>query len=686
MSYGSTESVGWTGAAPPTLGFTAHRRRRWHDAEALIGAPRAEWPAALRRLRQIGLALIGMQFLAFCIWSAILVHRVALTHDFITYEQAFFLISHGHLNPFSSSLAYPFWQDHGSFLLWPLAFLDWLWPHPVTLLWLQDAAAAGAEAVALIWICELASIKTQRGVDRRIVLACVSLALILMVVNPWITWTISSDFHTEPLAALWLVAAARDLFADRRRAWIWIALALLTGDVGASCCGALGLSAMITGRRWWRTGLAVALAGFGWMVLLGAIHATEGTVPSYFAPLILGHTGRVPVTTSAVTIAKAIVLHPARAITAIWANRLNVWADLSSMGVIGIAWRPVMLPMLLILAEGALTHGPQASLPGFQNFPFLVLGVVGTVAICLNLAERHSSRTRSLLPVLLVVLAINGLGWATTWLSQLQETWLPVSASAAATLRAVSARIGPDDQVLVQQGVSTDFARRRFIHLVFTPPTSVRINNRRVWLIFAPEQGSEPADAASIDAAMSRLALMPHMRLVASANGIWAFTWAPPAGTRDLTIRASNPPSVAAWTVAGEAGAIVDSGSAARWHVTSNGRAGYVVAGDYWREPTGHVSAHVKLAVNGSANVELWDDTAERLLDRRVLSHTNGSTTVDLSGSVRPARITGAYAGWGPWRIRPKQAPSGHVLEIRVWSPGAKTKLIVETISVGRDS
>ena len=251
-TFNSTESAGKARARRPAVPMRAWMRRRWVDAEPIIAAPASGWPPALRRIRRIGLALIGVQFLALCAWSSVLVHRFVLTHDFVTYEQAFYLISHGHLDPFSTSLGHPFWQDHGSFLLWPLAFLDWLWPHPTTLLWLQDAAAAGAEAVAFLWVCELASIRARKIPEHRAVWACVCLALILLVINPWVMWTVSSDFHTEPLATLWLLAAARDLFAGRRRAWIWLALALLTGDVGASCCGARGVSAIIAGRRWWR--------------------------------------------------------------------------------------------------------------------------------------------------------------------------------------------------------------------------------------------------------------------------------------------------------------------------------------------------------------------------------------------------------------------------------------------------
>ncbi len=687
MSYGSTESQGWTDSAPPALGFETHKRRRWHDAEPLIGALRADWPTALRRLQRIGLALIGLQFLAFCIWSAILVHRVALTHDFMTYEQAIYLISHGHLDPFSSSLGYPFWQDHGTFLLWPLAYLDWLWPHPVTLLWLQDAFTAGAEAVAFVWVCEIASMHVRRVEDKRLVWACVSVALIILVINPWIAWTVSADFHIEPLAMVWIVAAARDLFAGRKRMWLWVALAMLSGDVGASCCAALGVSAIIAGRRWWRTGLVLALTGVVWMMALGAVHATKGTQPGFFAPLLLGHTGHVASSTSSVDILKALVRHPDRAVRAVGANILNVLANLSAGGLLGLLWPPTMVPIALILLESALTHGPRFSDPGVQNLPVYVLGAVGTAAVCLKLARgRLHGRRRGLMWMLLVLLAVNAIGWAVVWLPQLSRTWLRVDSQPAASLRQLATRVGPSDQVVVQSGVSTDFSQRPFVHPTFKLPTTFTVRAKHVWLVFAPVQGIEQAAPSDIDGAMTSLASLPHMHLAFAENGIWGFEWTPPDGVRRLRVAVPSPNVIGAWTVAGTAGTPVSKGPAHRWYTTSDGHEGYVVSGDYWREPTGPVAARVKLAVNGSANVELWDDTAERLLERRVVSHTNGPTTVHLSGTVQPSQTTGAYAGWWPWRILPKQAPSGHVLELRVWSPGPRTKLTVDTILIDRGS
>src|ERR1022692_2055268 len=53
----------------------------------------------LRRLRRIGLAILGLQLLGLGAWSALLYHRFALTWDFAVYHQPWYLIAHGNLDP-----------------------------------------------------------------------------------------------------------------------------------------------------------------------------------------------------------------------------------------------------------------------------------------------------------------------------------------------------------------------------------------------------------------------------------------------------------------------------------------------------------------------------------------------------------------------------------------------------------
>lgn len=664
-------------ATPPAT-VAMRLRERWNATEPLVGAPIAEWPPLLRRIRRVGLALLGLQFLGLCVWSSVLVHRDSLTSDFTTYEQALYLIAHGHLDPFSSALGYSFWQDHGSFLLWPAALLQWLWPHPVTLLWLQDAAGVGAELVAFIWVCELASHRVARGGAVGPASACAAVTLLLLLINPWIYWTLSDDFHTEPLATVFLVATARDLYAGRRRVWLWLVLTLLMGDVGASCCLALGVSAIASGRRWLRPGLGVAVAGLAWMVALGGFQATRGTVPSYYAPLLLGHMGHVPATTSALTIAGAIVLHPGRALAALWSNHLNLWANLAAIGLLGLIWSPVTVPLVLILVEGALAHGTRTAVPGFQNLPILILGIVGTLAVCLNMSR--AGARRRLLPAVLVLLTVNALGWAIVWLPRISATWLRVSPAAAATLHQLAGRIGPGDQVYVEQGIAGLFAERQWVRPIFKTPLSVRVHARHIWFVLAPTQGIETVRPVSADRLIAAVGQLPDVRLVVRASGVWAFEWTP-GHVHALTVRTPSAAALPAWTVPGPAGSLV-FGRADSWHLRGGSRPGYTLAEDYWTVPAGRVTATVALAVSGRANVELWDDSSGRLLDRVVPSSSDGRQVVRLQAEVERTPTEGAYAGWGPWRIRPAQPPSGHVIEVRVWSPGTRTAVSVWSVTV----
>jgi hypothetical protein len=103
---------------------------------------------SLRTVRRIGYLVLAVKFLGFCVWSMVLYQHFALTPDFAQYQQAWYLIAHGHLNPYDTVGNFAFWQNHGEFIMWPLALLYWVSPGGVGLLWLQDAGVVGAELVA----------------------------------------------------------------------------------------------------------------------------------------------------------------------------------------------------------------------------------------------------------------------------------------------------------------------------------------------------------------------------------------------------------------------------------------------------------------------------------------------------------------------------------------------------------
>ena len=122
---------------------------------------------SIRRVRVAGLVVLGIQFFGLAVWSQILCSHFAVGTDFTGYGQAWFLMAHGHLDPYVSSWGEKFLSDHASFIMIPLSAFWWVWPHAVTLLWLQCVAIVVGEGVAFVWMCEVAETPRVAGTRRR---------------------------------------------------------------------------------------------------------------------------------------------------------------------------------------------------------------------------------------------------------------------------------------------------------------------------------------------------------------------------------------------------------------------------------------------------------------------------------------------------------------------------------------
>jgi hypothetical protein len=160
-----------------------------------------------------GTAVFGFQLLFLLANSLRIYHRFALTQDFASYYQAWFLIVHGHFSPYDSIFGMPFLKSHFELLLWPLSLIYWLYPHGVTLLWLQDLAMVGAEIVALLWALDAMDRHPDLGLPPRVVASAGMVAL--LVLNPWFYRSAAFDFHLEAFATLFAVLAARNMYGGR---------------------------------------------------------------------------------------------------------------------------------------------------------------------------------------------------------------------------------------------------------------------------------------------------------------------------------------------------------------------------------------------------------------------------------------------------------------------------------------
>jgi hypothetical protein len=630
----------------------AHRRHR-----AAVRARALDHPDALRRVRRGGYLALAVQLAAFMIWSQILWRRFALTIDFAEYENAWFLIAHGHLDPMNSVGAGAFWQNHSEFIMWPLAGLYWVWPHQVTLLWIQDAGVVLAEAAAFSWLCEIAGDRLPAADAVRLSVA----GLLLLLLNPWTWWSVSFDFHTQSLYVPLLVLLARDVMNGRARAWAWIGPLLACGDVADTYLAGIGITTMlIAGGRRLRgailVGVGVAAAG-----LITLIHGNLGSAGALQSYSYLAGSGSESL--SAPSLAKAIAIHPLNALRALWDKRTDIWASIAPSGAIGLGFVWILPVALIILLEDNLDPSLIYARPSFQSLAIYILVPVGTVWLLVRLVRKH--RKTGMAAICLVV--IQAVCWMAVWGSQVSSTWLRVSAPAAAALARVSARIPATATVVSSEGVVGRFAGRQHIGAA-TPASSVRIRGL-TWFVVAPRAGVEVQSVAGALGFIGELAGRLHAQLEMHADDVWAFRLRAPASGLKVSVPATAA-RLPAWASPGIAGRAALTGPVPTWHLTATGARGYVADGLEWLEPTGAYRASVRLSSSGPVNVEVWDNTGNVLLARRAVPAATAARTVSFPVTAVTAYRPARYFGWGPFRADFIPPPPGQRLEVRVWSPG----------------
>ena len=609
------------------------------------------------RVRKIGAAVLAIKFLAFCAWSELLYHRFALTPDFAQYQQAWYLIGHGDLNPYDTVGNFLFWQNHGEFIMWPLAIMSTIGLPGVTLLWAQDAGVVGAELVAFLWLCDLVP-KYRPGRD-----ACwLALAgLVLLAVNPWSWWSVSFDFHAECLAVLFIALLARDLSSGRRRAWLWVPLLIACGDVAGTYIFGLGIGLLFVKAQRIR-GLIVAAAGIFAVLGISAIHGNLGSghgLQAYDYLAAPGHHGALTLTGLMIGLAS----HPAAVLAKMWSKQVDIWANLGSSGLVGVAFLPLLPIIGVILVSNDLFRGYLFSEPLFQSLPIYVLLPAGSAAVLAWLANRW----RRTAVVVTAVIVAQAIGWSLVWSPRTIGQWDRVPAPAASELAAVLARIPEKDAVFASQGIVGRFSERKDVRPM---NGHLPIQQGEDWFVFSPWDGIETQKPAAAMVFAGQLAGPMHAKLVLDHDGIWVFRWHPPATVHRLTVPGGSAP-LPAWTAPGVAGrAVVLAGRPASWHVTSNGRRGYVADRLEWARNPGLFTATVTLTSSGPVNIEVWDNTGDVLLNRDRFPGGGGRQTLTLPVDARTSYYRPLYGGWGPFRAKFGGGPKGERIEVRVWSPG----------------
>lgn len=633
---------------------------------------------SLQSFRQIGFGALGLQLVLLILWSNLQSERFSLTSDFSVYHQAWWLIGHGDLNPFTTLNGFPFWANHGEFIMWPMAILGWLWPHAVTLLWVQDVCIVGAEAVAFSWLCDFAGSTRSRGSGTSTSILLAGSGLILLMANPWLYWTAAFDFHMEIVGIFFIMLMARDLYRDpsRKRIWIWVVLALACGDVSATYMVGIGLSSMLAGSRWRSKGLALVGTGLGWVLLLSFFNANRGSVLPDGYGYLANNIGPInPNDFGVVQILSGIVHNPARSISVLWSRRIDIYAILSSGGLIGIFSVWALIPALIVLLENGLNSYVGFIVPSFQDALLFMLLPVGSIAVLSSL----SKRSPRLIAVAATALAAITFGWGSIWIPRTEVQWLDVTPSAAKVLSTISKLIPARDEVVVSQGVAGPLSGRKWIYAIGAPSRFLA-RTSPTWVIVAPSQGIELIATATSDAIIGELAGPLHAKLIAQDAGIWAFRWMPHKIASYL-LQPSVTTKIDAWTTVGPAGQSILHGPPSSWYAASNGSRGYVISGDYWRIPPAVYTASVSLSTSVAVDVEVWNATAGEMLTRREVMPSRGKLMLELPVDARQSFPSLLYTGANIFRISPTPPPPGNQLEIRIWSPGGG-RVVVRSLSL----
>lgn len=610
-------------------------------------------------------SLFGLQWVILLIWNIIRFHRFVLTWDFSIYYQAAYLVSHGHLNPFSTLLGLPFYQNDAEWIIWPLAAVVWLWESPLTMLIVQSTALVLANVLAFQWISEIVE---KQDYSKRSWLRILGLAVLLL--NPWPYWEISFDFHIEFLITPLVVALAWSLWRGHIRSiLIWAGLTLLGGAVATTYVVGMGLSGLLMqGRRW--AGLMLIFIGGITFILFEHVPGgiKGGSLIGFYGYLAGPHLRHINFT----DIILGAVTHPLRAWGAIRYNGTNLLASIAPSGFVGVLMPAAIGVNLVVLATIGLIPSHVWSTPQlFQQIvmmPLLAVGLVWMLNVAMLYMVRYKwARRRSSSILITGILVINLLLWTGIWTPRIIPHWLLISRNQAHILQKVYEETPPHAEVIASNGVVGRFAGRAIVYNTDDLPGGVvPLKRRTIIFVLTPSAGIEinPIQIQDITALVSRL---PHVDILADTDGIWAFRWTVPIGMRHLQIPTTS--IIPAWTAGGPSGLTVKRSGHLAFE-QSNGRPGYIVDGYYDRVPVGEYQATVTLSNSSPVNLEVWNGTGNVLLARRTVPDHKGIITV-LFPVANPTNYAhhSVFTGRPLFHVTPNE-PSHDNLNLRVWSDG----------------
>ncbi len=597
---------------------------------------------ATRNIFIVGCVLLAIQLTILLIWSYTLYSHFSLTQDFASYQQGWWLIAHGVMDPYSSIQHFFYWQNDAQFIMWPLALLYILWQHAITLLFIQDAATVLSGVVILVWLMEVIERRIEQKSIAPLYRILALFGLLLVLLDPWIYLANSFDYHLEAVSTLLALLTAHSLWKRSKGMYIWMAITIISSGLGATYIVAIGIIALVYNRRSTGiaryTGIIFVFLAAAWLAAMSALGGTEGAALGGYSYLVSGiysqnslHIQNVHI----LQVLAGIVVHPLRAASMLWSHRVDILANIGPAGYIGIA-SPWALVGVLVLVESGLQSYLTFVVPGFQNPAVYLFTALGTIFVLLKLVAwmariQKKLSTTATLSIVALLLA-NSIGWAVTWLPSAPRSFLAVSPSAASVLTNARNRIPPDAEVISSLGVVGRFSERRWVYSMLYDGGKFPVRTSPVYFVIATSQGIELQSSANARASVGYLATQLHADLILHGHGIWVFRWQPPNGITEVSFP-SITPAVPAWTVPGKQSKVIMAGPASSWKTSMNDRTGYLVDHAYWYQMRGSYTAIATVKTNIPLTMTVTDTTRGVVLASHTFMPTGGSGMP--SGNIR---------------------------------------------------
>jgi hypothetical protein len=493
------------------------------------------------RVILIATVFFVLQFIGLMVYSWIQYHRFNLGVDFASVNQAATEIGKGNLNPYSTILGSSFLQNHFGLILWPIALLLVIVRTPFLFLIIQNACLVATGMITFKWASAFVA---SRKIPKGFAYGILAIAGVLLLINPLVSYSAALDFHFEAIATFFAVFAAYDAWGGRtRRAWVWVALCLLCGDLGGLYIAGVGISALLAGRATRRTGLLYLLAGVLWVGLITALHANQGDLLDSYA--YLAGRSKLPAGVAGVAVVLGgLVEHPARAFDALRSKDRLIWRYFPPGGVIGIItpWG-IGVPAIVLLSS-ALQSNTLFIGEAFQQFPVMPFVLIGTVALLSALVATNAHLFTSLrrwtrwwsdhrvgrrvaAGVLMIVILLGGVRFAHEYLVpsftyNASGDILP--SSEASALGIALARTPPDAEVIASLDISGRFSARRWAYTYDNTTTPLPLRTKTVELVM--DTANDPYfTPAQITAAVRYVSTRFHARTLLHRDGVWELGW-----------------------------------------------------------------------------------------------------------------------------------------------------------------